>query len=932
MNAVPLESQPIPHAWTIGDTVSRFQTDPHAGLTSTEAHDRLAHYGHNQLPRASGPPLWMRFLRQFQNAQSYLLLAAVIVSLLVWMLEHESGVPYEALAILAILLLNAFFGFFQEERADKALAGLRRMTPAEASVIRDGNLMRIEARLLVPGDLLALHEGDRISADARLLEVANFQTQESTLTGESLPVSKRTDPVPENASPADRLNMVYTGTNVVSGHARAVITSTGSRTEFGRISSLLQQTTEIETPLQKELNRLGKMLGIAVVIIAAVIIGTLLLVHGVGNGSALLRILLFGVALAVAATPEGLAAVVTIVLALGVERMARRGAIIRHLAAVETLGEATVIASDKTGTLTMNEMTVRQVVTASGRAISSASGYTPVADWTRADGEDLEPQLRHEVMETLLAAALANNASLQQREGVWKVHGDPTEGALLAAAATMGIDSSEFDLHYPRIGELPFTSERKRMSTLHSCSGRRIASLEDGVAMMTKGAADLILARCSHELFQDGIRILTDERRQEIMCAHDEMAAQSLRILGIAARALPQGNLPTAEMEDSLERNLAFFGLVGMIDPPRPEAKTAVAKAKAAGIRPILITGDHANTALSIARDLGIGEDSGVITGADLATMSDEDLASTLRTVSVFARVDPEHKLRIVRALQHNGEIVAMTGDGVNDAPALKAADIGVAMGITGTDVAKEAADLVLMDDNFATIVAAVEEGRAIFDNIRKFMRYLLATNFGEIMTLFFGVFLAALFEKQLGKELALPLLAVQVLWINLVTDGVPALALGLDPPASDIMARKPVPSGARVIDLSMIVDIFIVAVVMAAGTLGMFFGHDGKATLELLQTMAFTTLTIFQLVNTLNARSSEQSAFGGIFLNRWLWMAILGSLTLQFLVLNIPILAHALSVVPLTTAQWLRSILVASSVLWVMESVKWFRRRPAST
>ena len=932
MTAAPIESQPIPHSWTISETVSHFEADLHNGLTAAEAQRRLAHYGHNQLTPVTSLPSWMRFLHQFQNSQAYLLLAAILVSFLVWILEHSSGMPYEAIAILAILLMNAFFGFLQAEKADRTLAALRRMTPAEASVVRDGNLMRIEVRLLVPGDLLVLQEGDCISADARLLEVAAFQTQESTLTGESLPILKMTDPVPGSASPADRSNMVYSGTTAVSGHARAVITSTGSRTEFGRISSLLEQTPNIETPLQKELNRLGKILGIAVVVIAGVVIGTLLLVHGVANGSMFLRILLFGVALAVAATPEGLAAVVTIVLALGVQRMARRGAIIRNLTAVETLGEATVIASDKTGTLTMNEMTVRQVATASGRASSSATGYIPNADWTNFSGDALEPQLHYEVMETLRAAALANNASLQHQGEHWKILGDPTEGALLMAAATMGINLSELDTHCPRIGEIPFSSERKRMSTLHRCSGRRIANIEAEVEIMTKGAADLILDRCTHELFQDGVRILMDERRQEILRAHEEMAALSMRILGIAAGPLPGNTLPNAETEDTLERNLTFLGLVGMIDPPRPEAKAAVAKAKAAGIRPILITGDHATTALTIARDLGIGEGAKAITGEELRAMSDEDLASAVRTISVFARVNPEHKLRIVRALQRNGEIVAMTGDGVNDAPALKAADIGVAMGITGTDVAKEAADLVLTDDNFATIVAAVEEGRAIFDNIRKFMRYLLATNFGEILTLFFGVLLAAFLEKQFGKDLALPLLAVQVLWINLVTDGAPALALGLDPPASDTMRRRPMPAGARVVDLSMFVDIVIVAIVMAVGTLGMFFGHDGGATIELLQTLTFTTLIIFQLANALNARSSEQSAFKGIFLNGWLWMAILGSLALQVLVLYLPFLAQALRVVPLTITQWLRTMLVASSVLWVMEGVKWFRRRHTAT
>jgi P-type Ca2+ transporter type 2C len=924
-------AHPCSHAWTAAETVSHFKGDIRRGLTSAEAHFRLTHYGHNALQRGAGPPLWLRFLRQFRNVQVYLLLAAIVVSLLAWVMEYAEGLPYEALTIAAILLLNALFGFLQEERADRALVALRRMTPTEASVIRDAQLQRIDARLLVPGDLLVLREGDRIGADARLLDVTAFHTQESALTGESFSVSKITESVPEDTAPADRRNTVYSGTIAVSGHARAIVTATGTHTEFGRIASLLQETEERETPLTKELDSLGQKLGLAVVIIAGVVISTLLLLHGARNGEMGMRILLFGVALAVAATPEGLAAVTTVVLALGVQRMARRGAIIRHLAAVETLGEATVIASDKTGTLTMNEMTVRLVVTASGRAVSSATGYRPEGVWKTTSGDDLDQHLRHEITETLLAAALVNNATLQHQDGTWKIQGDPTEGALLAAAATMEINLADLVQQCPRIGEIPFSSERKRMSTIHHCTDSRLTAITGSSIMMTKGAADLILERCTQELFQGGTRPLTQERREQLISAHDGMATQSLRALGIAARSLPGGVTLDNGME-TFERDLTFLGLVGMIDPPRPEARAAVAKAKAAGIRPILITGDHAATARAIARDLGIGVNTDVITGRDLEAMSDDELAKALRLVSIFARVDPGHKLRIVRALQHNGEIVAMTGDGVNDAPALKAADIGVAMGITGTDVAKEAADLVLTDDNFATIVAAVEEGRAIFDNIRKFLRYLLATNFGEILTLFFGVVLATILQKQLGQELLLPLLAVQVLWINLVTDGAPALALGLDPPAQDIMRRVPLPAGARVVDAPMVIDIAIVGVVMTTGTLSMFLGRGRETSIQLVQTLAFTTLIFFQLINTLNARSHRQSAFRGLFRNCWLWSALLGTFALQVLVLNLPLMEHALSVVPLTLGQWAGSIIVASSVLWTMEAVKWFRRLRALT
>ncbi len=931
MTGVAIKGHPSPYAWTATETISRLQGDPQRGLTSEDAHSRLARYGHNILQRAEGPPLWLRFLMQFRDVQVYLLLAATLVSLLVWAIENAAGLPYEALTIAAILFLNALFGFLQEERADRALATLRRMTPAEASVIRDGQPQRIEARLLVPGDLLVLNEGDRIAADARLIEVTAFHTQESALTGESLPVSKTIDPVPEDAVPADRRNMVYSGTIAVSGHARAIVTATGAHTEYGRIATLLEETEERETPLKKELDWLGKRLAVAITVIAAVIISTLVFLHGPQNGNMLLHILLFGVALAVAATPEGLAAVTTVVLALGVQRMARRGAIIRHLAAVETLGKATVIASDKTGTLTLNEMTVRLVVTASGRAMSSATGYPSEGVWKKTSGEDLDQHLHHEIRETLLVAALVNNASLLQQEGIWKIQGDPTEGALLVAAATMDIRLADLESRCPREGEIPFSSERKRMSTLHWCTAIRLTAVPGPSVLLAKGAADVILDRSTHEMFQGHTRPLTEIRREQIIRTLEEMAGQSLRTLGIAARSLPADARRGTELEESFENDLTFLGLVGMIDPPRPEAAAAVAKARAAGIRSILITGDHAATAQAIACDIGIGTNTGVITGRELQEMSDDDLARALQRVSVFARVNPEHKLRIVRALQRNGEIVAMTGDGVNDAPALKAADIGVAMGITGTDVAKEAADLVLTDDNFATIVAAIEEGRGIFENIRKILRYLLATNFGEILTLFFGVVLSAVLQRQIGQELLLPLLAVQVLWINLVTDGAPALALGLDPPALDIMRRPPIAAGAKAVDGAMVTDIVIVGVVMATGTLGVYFGHNGRTSIEMLRTLAFTTLIFFQLINTLNARSCHQSAFKRLLGNGWLWLALLGTFTLQVVVLNLPFTEHALNVVPLSLSDWVRSFLVASSVLWVMEGVKWSRRLRAS-
>ncbi|MHB8392606.1 MAG: cation-translocating P-type ATPase, partial [Acidobacteriaceae bacterium] len=785
-----------PHELSPTQVLAHYRGNLELGLSSQEARNRLAQYGPNSLRSPAKRRAILRFLRQFRNVQVYLLLAAVVVSLLVWSLEHAETLPYEALAIFAILLLNAVFGFLQEERADRALAALRSMTPAEASVVRDGQVQRIEASQMVPGDLLIVREGDRIAADARLLEVTAFHTQEAALTGESLPVLKTTAALPHDTAPSDRHNMIFSGTIAISGHARALVTSTGTHTEFGKIAALLHQTEERDTPLQKELERLGKRLGVAVIVIAVVVVATLLLLRGVHDGDLILRALLFGIALAVAATPEGMAAVVTVVLALGVQRMARRRAIIRHLTAVETLGETTVIASDKTGTMTLNEMTVRLVVTASGRTVTSATGYAFGGSWLLPEGGEVPAPLRSELVATLQAAALVNNAALYQTVEGPKVQGDPTEAALLTAAVRAGIDLAEWNRRYPRLGEIPFSSERKRMSTLHQSIVEEDSGLFGPCPLLTKGAADVLLPRCTHEAVAGSIRTLTEERRAEILRTHEEMAAHALRALGIAMKSMSCKTVIADEEGEQLEQGLTFLGLVGMFDPPRPEAREAVAKASDAGVRTIMITGDHAATALAIARDLGIAAANEVITGKQLAAMDVEELASALRRVSVFARVNPEHKLRIVRALQRNGEIVAMTGDGVNDAPALKAADIGIAMGITGTDVAKEAADMVVTDDNFATIVAAIEEGRALFDNIRKFLRYLLTSNFGEILTLFFGVLLVVPLERGTGNNLALPLLAVQILWINLITDGAPALALGLDPPAPEIMRHRSFPAG----------------------------------------------------------------------------------------------------------------------------------------
>jgi P-type Ca2+ transporter type 2C len=717
--------------------------------------------------------------------------------------------------------------------------------------------------------------------------------------------------------------MIFSGTAVTYGHGTALVTATGMRTEMGRIAGLLKETGAEVTPLQKELARVGRLLGLVVMLIAGVMIATILLVEDIRGLAAFFDVLILGVALAVAAVPEGLPAVVTAVLALGVQRMAKRNAIVRHLPAVETLGSATVIASDKTGTLTRNEMTVRTVVTASGRVDFGGAGYAPQGE-VRIGNESI----RSELERALAAGDRANNAVLQEHEGRWTVQGDPTEGALLVAARKAGLGNEALDARFRRVGEVPFSSARKLMTTVHADAER-----EGRLRVFTKGAPDVLLRHCSHELAGDQARPLSDARRAAILEANDALAAQALRTIGVAFRLMP-ASTPQEELGEGIERQLVFAGLIGMMDPPRAEAKDAVARAKAAGVRPIVITGDHPATAAAVAAELGIAADRRAVRGAQIEKMADAELARTVQEVSVYARVNPEHKLRIVKALQAGGAIVAMTGDGVNDAPALKTADIGVAMGITGTDVSKEAADIVLADDNFATIVAAVEEGRAVFSNIRKFLRYLLSSNIGEVMTMFFGVLLADAIGLKAGAgAVALPLLATQILWINLVTDGAPALALGLDPAHPAAMARPPRPKGEGVITGRMWAGIVYVGAIMAAGTLLVLDASlpggliEGSGDLRYAQTMAFNTLVLFSLFTVFNARSDERSAFADLFSNPWLWGAVLLSLLLQAAVLHVPFLQQAFSTVPLGVADWLLCAAVASSVLWLNELAKLLRR-----
>jgi len=912
---------------SVEEVIAALQSDAQQGLTDEDARARLERVGRNELAAEKPVPAWRRFLSQFQDVLVVLLLIATAISAGLWVVERDAPLPYEAVAILAVVLLNATMGYVQEARAEAAVAALRAMSAADATVMRSGERRRVPATEIVPGDIIVVEEGDTIPADARLIESVALQTTEAALTGESLPVTKNTGPIAEDVPLGDRDNSLFSGTAVTYGHGKAIVTATGMDTEMGRIAGLMKQTPEEATPLQRELDRTGKLLGLVVIAIAVVMIATIIVVEDVQGAAALFDVLILGVALAVAAVPEGLPAVVTAVLSIGVQRMARRNAIVRHLAAVETLGSATVIASDKTGTLTKNEMTVRVVVTASGRVSLDGSGYSPEGTVRSHTGAPLDGALRVEIERALAVADRANNATVQQHDGRWTVQGDPTEGALLVAARKCGLDSTDLDKRLPRVGEVPFSSERKLMSTIHRDTGQEHAGI-----VFTKGAPDVLLARCEFEVLGDGRRALTSTRREEILQVNESLAAEAMRTLGVAGRWLEEDALAehVERPDERVEQGLVFAGLIGMIDPPRAEAKDAVARARGAGIRPLMITGDHPRTAAVIAQELGIIVDGRAITGAELERLSPDASHDTVASVSVYARVNPEHKLRIVEALQRAGAVVAMTGDGVNDAPALKKADIGVAMGISGTDVSKEAADMVLADDNFASIVAAVEEGRAIFANIRKFLRYLLSSNIGEVMTMFFGVLLSRQLGLHAGTDgLVLPLLATQILWINLVTDGLPALALGVDPADEGNMTQRPRPIGEGVVTPQMWRGIVFVGVIMAIGTLLVLDASlpegfvEGRGDLRYAQTMAFTTLMLFQMFNVLNARSDETSAFVRLFTNAWMWAALGGSVALQVLVLQMPFLQRAFGTTSLSVEDWLFCVAVASSVLWLREASK---------
>ncbi|MBY5163267.1 cation-translocating P-type ATPase [Salsipaludibacter albus] len=916
---------------TAADVAAAREVDPTRGLGVDEAARRLARHGPNTLPDVRPVSTWRRLLAQVRSPLVLLLLVAVVVSLVVWLAEGRPGVPVDAVVITAIVVANALLGLVQELKAGRAVAALRRLASPTATVVRAGVRVRVRAADVVPGDVLVVSGGDVVAADARLVGASGLRVAEAVLTGESAPVDKdatSAEPATQaNAPLGERRDMVFAGTAVVEGDGTAVVTRTGSDTEMGRIADLLHRTPSVPTPLEAELARLGRILGVGVVVVAAIVVGTVSWSTPPSGTEDLVEVLLLGVSLAVAAVPEGLPAVLSVVLALGVRRMAARNAIVTHLSSVETLGSATVVCTDKTGTLTRNEMAVERVVTPSGEVVVTGNGLVPDGAFLLPDGAPLGAGALFDEVATLLGAAgLASDADLHEDDGRWVLVGDPTEGALLVAERKLGTADGRRQ-RFDRTDTIPFSGARKRMSVM----ARDREGDDERPLLVTKGAPDVLLDLCTHVRVGGAVAVLDDRRAERIRAEIDRLASAAYRILGVAARRLDE---PPDRLGDSLEHDLAWLGMVGIIDPPRAEAGPAIASARAAGVRVVMITGDHPSTGRRIARDLGIvdrdgpGTGSGrpvVLTGPELDRLDDDGLADAVREVAVFARVAPAHKLRIVHALQADGEVVAMTGDGVNDAPALKAADLGVAMGRSGTDVARGAARMILADDDFATIVAAIREGRGIFDHVRSFLRYLLSSNTGEVLALFVGVVAAGwLGLSGHGDGIAAPLLAVQILWVNLLTDLAPALAMGLDPVSDDVMDRPPRRRGDRVVDGPMVRDVLVIGAVMALVTLaavdlylpgGMLPGTEDLAT---ARTAGFTVLVLAQLFNVFNARSARHGPFHGLFTNRWLWVAVVASALAQVAVVHVPALNVAFSTVPLTAGQWMVCVGLASLVLVV--------------
>ena len=881
------------HTLDLEHALARLESDRYQGLTHAEVKARQKVYGLNELEERGGRSTFRILLDQFTNIMLLMLMAVAVVSAILDI--RNDNFPKDAIAIFLIVVLNGILGYLQESRAEKALAALKQLSAPTVRVLRDGKVSEVEAKYLVPGDIMLLDAGRQISADGLLLEASNLQVRESSLTGEAEAVMKQTtQPLDAEASLGDRTNMVFQGTEVINGRGTVLITSTGMKTELGRIATMLQDVEADPTPLQLRMTQLGNVLvGSSLVLVALVVVGGVLY----AGRDAFEDLLEVSLSMAVAVVPEGLPAVITVTLALGTQRMVKRHALIRKLPAVETLGSVTTICSDKTGTLTQNKMVVQQVElmgeSGSIELTVTGDGYEPVGECRQGD-RAIAPQDFPALQALMAACVLCNDAILQEQSEGWSILGDPTEGALLTLAGKIQFEQSTWTEQFPRQVEFPFTSERKRMSVVVPTQGRygnrdvphlsTVLNTDCPSVLFCKGSPELILEQCAQVQLGDRPQPLTDDLRQHILDQNNQLAGRGLRVLGFAYR--PLDDIPPERSEQTAEQSLIWLGLVGMLDAPRPEVREAVKRCRQAGIRPIMITGDHQLTARAIAEDLGIAEPGTlVLTGRELEHLDTQELEAHVKRVSVYARVSPEHKLRIVRALQRQGKIVAMTGDGVNDAPALKQANIGIAMGITGTDVSKEASDMVLLDDNFASIVAATEEGRVVYSNIRRFVKYVLGSNIGEVLTI------AA--SPILVPGGGVPLIPLQILWMNLVTDGLPALALAVEPAEPNVMQRPPHDPqenifarglGSYMLRIGVVFAIITITLMVFSFHFTMREGHP-----ERWKTMVFTMLCLSQMGHAIAVRSSSRLTIEmNPFSNVYVWGAVLVTTVLQLMLIYV--------------------------------------------
>lgn len=910
---------------SIAAVCSELNTNKH-GLKEDEAQRRLEIYGPNEITTEKKKSSLYLFLHQFISPLNGILLIAAIISILARHLE-------DAYVIFGLIILNSIIGFLQEYKAENAIEKLKKMGAPEADVLRRTEQdkpieFEIPSVQVVPGDIIILSQGDRVPADGRLITEMNLHVDESMLTGESVASSKNLDVLEEGTPIADHKNTVFAGTLIVQGRGKAIVTKTGMRTEMGKISTIMQQTKETDIPIKKNIASLTKIIGVI-----ALLVSVSLFVVGTFRGIAPEETFLFAVASAVSSIPEGLPIVLTVTLAIAIGKMAKRNAIIRKMPAVETLGTISTIVSDKTGTLTTNQMTVRRIMTESHSISVSGSGYEPKGKFIEDDSkEEIEPLDFPEIKHLFEVMVLCNDAQLREHvdeSGMqWQVHGGPTEGALVVAAMKGDLEKQDYEISHPRVDEIGFDSEHKYMATFHEIEG------DSKILACVKGAPEKILSMCSSIQVGAGESTpLTPEKIAEIEAKASSLANQAYRVLAFAY--LNTGDMDHDRLKSAIpeERKLVFLGLAGIIDPPRPEAKRAILLCRSAGIRVFMATGDHKLTALAISKELGLSEDDDLqgIEGVDLETMSDEELEHALETVRVFSRVTPEHKHRVVGALQKLGYIVAVTGDGINDAPAIKASDVGIAMGISGTDVTKEAADMVLVDDNFASIVNAVEEGRIVYENIKKVVKYLIATNIGEDFIIILAFLLFPLFLDIKDPNELLIFTTIQILWVNLVTDGVLDITLAMEPKEDDVMRNKPRNPDAKILDKEILKNTIYVAGCMAIGVLTVYvvyIGMEGENATIKAKTMAFVLLSMFQVFNALNCRSRTHSVFKlGFFKNKWLLGAIAFSVTLQFLTTVLPPLQVILNTVPLDPIDWLVIMLVSSSV-WVVDEVRKFLQK----